>query len=248
MIKKEKIDSLYLHQLQNAQYYQCMENTLRLLKKNQALLKADHLIEGLEKGLGDMFVSFKKEKTNALTERVLFLDQKRDRFLRKISLFVRAYELDEENPENQQAAKKILAVFDLYGGSKIYNFDHNKETASLSNLVHDLNSKNKSALLLLKLAADVSTLEEANKDFKDLYNERTDFVAEQNEALALAQIRKQMNQQYQIFCKWVDGLPSSAELKLFIAALNVEIAKFHALIVPKKKEEEKKEEKVAEKK
>ena len=238
MEKSIKIVSLDIAHLQNAQYYQFMENILRLFQKNKAILKADHLIEGLETGLGELFKSFKKEKTNSITEKILALDQKRDRLLRQITLFAKAYELGQENPTQKQAAQDILALIQLYGGGKIMGFDHNKETASLSNLLHDLEKKTKNALSLLQLDDYIASLKQANLDFKTIYHDRTDFMAEQTEVLLIAQIRKGMNHSYRVLCKWMDGLPASAGLNLLVAGLNAEITKFHALLPAKKKKEE----------
>ncbi len=102
-------------------------------------------------------------------------------------------------------AEHIMVIMKRYGGSEIVQFDFNKETAILSNLVSDLQNKGAVALQALGLTQNVVYLAQCNKNFENKYVLRGDAATELANVLPMHKIRPSVHAHYAIFAKLIES-------------------------------------------
>lgn len=179
------IQSINLKLLRNAEYLQFLRLFLQLVQENNPVkLRVEEqigLLEGELKAAEDLF---KLPLSSEKTEYLLAYDQQRDVALRGIDLVLKGY-LNHYDPVFAGAAKLLDANFSLYG-DRIYRFNYQAETASISGIVRDWENKENlvEAATVLGLTNWKDKLKEYNIAFEKMYNSRTqEYGAENQDSL-----------------------------------------------------------------
>ena len=226
------IKDISYRRLNNGDFFQFIENIVTTVS-NEPLTKK--LVATLNDDLPILQSSFKKEQLTEETKKIVALDELRDRAFLKISLFIDAHYLDDNNPLMQKAAQELQPFMKLYGGTKLVRFDYNKETASISNFVNDALSKYATPFETLGLTTSLSYLEVCNKNFKEFYATRNDAAADLANLIPFSRLRTQVNEHYKNFVTDLESLqrfiPEQApKIEAVIDRVNIEIDKFKLLI------------------
>jgi hypothetical protein len=131
-------------------------------------------------------------RKSALTDAITDADAARDNAYRGFVMIVETNR-HSANPAKVQAAANIQVVIDHYG-----NFTHksyNEETASIHNLLQDINTRCAADITVLNAQEWVDGLADANQTFNDLMNQRFDESAGQ-ENINLRENRKDIDKAY----------------------------------------------------
>lgn len=228
---KKKIRNISLNRLNNGDYYQLIENITTIASTEVS-------VAGIRQELHDdiitMQLSFKKEKLNAETQKIVDADVKRDRALMKLNYRLKSETLNDRKPDNIAAANTLLLVVKNYGAGEIVGYDFNKETAHLTNLVTDLATKT-AEITLLDVQADIDFIKTTNQDFQALYKDRGDVMGDMKNVVPFYKLRKIVDEHYRDFMQAVESIPkitpaSAPQIAALIDRFNVEIEKFKLLI------------------
>ena len=240
----KQILTINLKNLKDRQIVEFSTSSLEIFQKYQADFALDALVKSYEKGITELKNSYKKQKTNLHTEKVVALDHQRDQTYKAIWHKTKAF-MYQTKAELVDAAHKILDTLKHYGGGKLTSFDFNGESAVIHKLVIELNRLYPAELKLLGLIEIVEQLEVENVAFESAYKDRNTLEAENKLLFEMQQVRAQLSKIYTVLCKQIDVLSltfpeKTKETQEFVIALNVLVGKYRVLITPSAKKEKEK--------
>jgi len=163
-----------LHQLRNAEYVQFLKDFVVIAKRNnptELQFEAKHT--DLKSKTAELDALFVKVMANENTQVLIDLDTERDNAINGISTLVTAYSYHFD-ATLRTAAQKIMDNLKLYG-SGIARLNYQAETATISNIVVDWETKPAliEALSVLNLQDWKENLKNANERFNEVYLNRT---------------------------------------------------------------------------
>ncbi|MDZ7776531.1 MAG: DUF6261 family protein [Bacteroidales bacterium] len=135
-------------------------------------LQLDAPLTALGERLNNLNAIFKRERGSDLTPELAGQDDRRDRALAGISLFLKAY-TNHYDEALQEAASRLIDHFGSYG-SVIYKMSYQEETAVVSDLLQEWQNNTSRAedVAALGLADWLAELTAANNEFDTLYKAR----------------------------------------------------------------------------
>lgn len=167
-----KVNFLNLNRLRNGEHFQFHTDVKNLVEKFDAnklsikdpfekyLLLYDHEDEVLE-----------KIRKSATTEQIAEADTTRDITLKGLTEAVSTAQ-KHFKPEVREAARKVQILLNTYG--KIADLPYNEETAKIYNLIEEMKKDYATDIATMKLEDWVQELENNNKQFDTLMNQRYD--------------------------------------------------------------------------
>lgn len=160
--------------LRNMEFYQFMNEVFMFLKPFD--LEALNLFDEFNK-LQERFSVFdecmKKENALSSPEGMQKADEDRDFLVRKFYSIVSVF-LTYPEEKKSEAANGLLKTMELYGGNEIAAMSHSNESASITNLMQDLNREpSKKFLEVLDITLVKELLEKANNEFISLKHHKT---------------------------------------------------------------------------
>ena len=93
----EKILNINLRRLKDGQFVEFMVATKAIFTLHAKVLKLEFLLEGYGKALGNLEDAYKRQKMTLYTQKIVDLDEKRDRALLKIYYFLKAMLHEPDN-------------------------------------------------------------------------------------------------------------------------------------------------------
>lgn len=168
------INAIDLAKLRNAEYLQLMKDFTAIVERNDpATLNVVARLTDLQTKVAEMDVLFKKILANDNTSSLLNIDKKRDDCINGMLLVVQGYEYHYE--ENIRLAAQKLATNLRFYGAGIAKLNYQAETATLSNIVTDWETKAEltAALATLNLITWKDELKTQNNVFNKVYLDRT---------------------------------------------------------------------------
>jgi hypothetical protein len=166
-----------LKNLRNDEYFQIMKNTTSLVETNGAVvLNVVAQNDALIQKTIEYDVLFKRSTASEITQEIFDIDVRRDNAVIGISNVVNG-NLYHFDPTMKAAATKLDNNLKLYG-AKIISQNYQAETATLSSLVGDWETKPDltAAMTLLNLKVWKDELKAANILFDEKYLARTHFI------------------------------------------------------------------------
>ena len=229
-----KIININSSRLNNGDFYQFIENIIAIAVSEPVVAT---ILTELQNDIAPMQDSFKKEKLNAETAKIVAADFKRDRALTHLILKLKAEAINDRQPDHIEPANRLQLIVKNYGGGEIVSFDFNKETAHLTNLVADMLSK-PADVALLNLADAIDFIKTTNLDFQTLYKNRGDAMGDLKNVVPFYKLRKLIEEHYKSFMQATESLPkinpaTKPQIESLMTRLNVEIEKFKLLIPTK---------------
>ena len=168
------INAIDLAKLRNAEYLQLMKDFTAIVERNSpATLNVVSKLTDLQTKVSEMDVLFKKILANENTTNLLNLDKRRDDCITGISYVVQGLEYHfDENIRN--AAQRLGTNIRFYGGG-IARLNYQAETAILTNIINDWETKPElsAALTTLNLTAWKDEMKNQNNTFNTVYLDRT---------------------------------------------------------------------------
>ena len=243
----EKLSVIELKSLKDGQMMEFVRSTAQIFETYKKDLGLDALVATYQKAYLALEESFKKQKTNLHTQQIIQLDELRDRAFKSLFHKVTGLLYDDSDKSLILAAERILSIFDLHGGGKVVYLDYNSESAVIGNFILDVRKLFMAELISTNLQADLLRLEVCNQNFKNMYSERGDLTKDNQLAFAVKQARALASASYSTLRRQVGLLEfqfpeKTKAIKELIVRLNVEIAKYKALIDKEKKKPEKEKE------
>ena len=168
------INSIKLPDLRNASYLQFQKDFLAIISRNDpASLQIETKYNDLSAKVTELENLFKKVLANPITQELLALDTRRDDAVTGIYYTALAYSYHFDATIKQDA-NALLANITLYG-SGIARLNYQAETATITNLINDWESKPElqQAIGTLNLKAWKEELKAINTEFGTKYLDRT---------------------------------------------------------------------------
>lgn len=227
-----ELKSINISRLNSGDYYQFIENIVTIVVQQPL---AAGVIATLQADQPILLNSYKKEILSIETQQIVDMDKKRDRAYMKFKSLVDGYAYDDETPANIEASKKLYTFIKQHGAGQLTGFDYNKETASISSLVGDINAHAATALATLNLGSALTYLKARNDEFKTFYASRGDAASILANVPPFYKLRKEVNVHYKTFANDLESLQrfipaSAATIADLITRVNVEIDKFRLLV------------------
>jgi len=168
------ITAIELARLRNAEYLQFTKDFVSIIERNDpATLNVVSKLRDLKTKVVEMDVLFKKILANENTTNLLNLDKQRDDCVNGLFFILQGYEYHYDETI-RKAAQKLAANIRFYGGG-IAKLNYQAETATLSNLINDWETKPdlNAALTTLNLTAWKDEMKTQNNAFNVVYLDRT---------------------------------------------------------------------------
>jgi hypothetical protein len=169
--------------------------------------------------------AFKQSRKSMNTADVQKADKARDAIwtgMRKaLQLALKHYDKDVV-----KAAYKVKIVFDTYGNVAKMSF--NRETASVDNIIQDLQGKYSAEAATAGLTQWVTELKNANETFKNLMLERYDETTAQP-SVTLRDARQKIDCEYRDIVKYINALivvEGEDNYREFVTAFNTVIKRY----------------------
>nr|WKN40252.1 DUF6261 family protein [Tunicatimonas sp. TK19036] len=229
--------SAHVFNYRTKEFMQFIRNTLMIVSQHgpEALqVKAQY--QQLNQLYQQMEVSYQQAGTHNLTPQLIQLDEQRDQAiicLRTISEGYTRY----PKATQREAGQQVLACIDRYG-NRLYSLNYSAETATLKQLLHELQTKPEciSALQALHLEDVVKEMKRANQEFEKLFIQRLE-EASQAEVQSTREQMRQTTDAYRTLLRHLEAhatLTPSNEYQLLIDHLNENINHFNEMITRRK--------------
>lgn len=173
------ITNIFLLKLRNAEFFQFGTDISSILNGyNLNTLAINKPFEAFTSSFQKIDSLFKLNRGSTLTEDITLLDERRDKAINGILLYLESMTLYFDGNINKSATL-ILNQLKSYG-SGIARQNYQTETATITNIIKDWDTKPEysQAISLLKLTDWKSELAQANTLFNSLYIERAKDNAE----------------------------------------------------------------------
>ncbi len=182
-----------------------------------------------------MATGFKKKNLSEETKEIVNLDFLRDRAFKTFKTRIESHLTDDALAGAIPHAQHLMVIIKRYGGGGIPHFDFNKETATITNLVADLQSEGADALLALNLTQEVVYLAQCNINFQNKYAVRGDVATQLANVPPMHKLRPGIHANYSTFAKLIESLQylnaaHATAIGDTIDRINQEIKAFNTLI------------------
>ncbi len=167
------INAAVLGRYRIQEFIQFISNTLIIVKQHGAeKLKVKALYNVLSQHHIQLQEAYKQDTNSEITPQLTSLDTQRDQMIICLRQICEGY-THHPNEKLKAAGSRIVACIDKYG-SKLYQLNYNAETASLKNLIRDLqtNPDCVAAIQDLDLEEVVKEMNIANINFEKLFIQR----------------------------------------------------------------------------
>jgi len=170
------INGIRLPALRNPEFSQFNTDVLEIVKRNDPVaLQVEENYHALKAANDKLTNLMNPEKGSALTAQVEAADDRRDGLVTGINLIVSGFtfHFDETTRNHALTLQRNLGQ---YGGASLARENYQSETAGISSMLADWDSKPEltAALTALNLIVWKDELAIANKTFNDLYLSRTE--------------------------------------------------------------------------
>lgn len=225
--------SIDLSKLRNAEYVQFTTDVLQIVNlNNPATLQVEAKYNGLNDVKNELEELFKKSTANPITEEIEALDQRRDNAISGILAIVKGntYHFDAPIAKDANVLTDYLKIYD----GNIAQQNYNAETATITNIVNDFETKSEleNALVKLSLTPWKDELKAANTAFSTQYVARTMDLATASPD-NLRSKRLEANEAFYALRNHIDAFatinPSALYTKT-IAELNALITQYNTLL------------------
>lgn len=166
--------SIDLSKLRNAEYVQFTTDVLQIVTiNNPATLQVQAKFNAFSSVKNELEVLFKKSTANPITDEIEALDERRDNAVSGILYIVKGNTFHFD-PLIAKEADTVTEYLTIYNGN-INQDNYNAQTATITNIVNDFESKPElvSALVKLALTPWKNELKAANTAFSTKYLART---------------------------------------------------------------------------
>ena len=190
------IGTIYIRMLRMNEFIQFLKNVISICRNNDpAMLKINSRLMPLEESVNSLEDVYKKERGSDLTREITELDDRRDQAFSSFTYIVKGFTFHFEDKKSE-AAEKISRVIENYGSS-ISRQNYQAETATLSNLVNDLESDADVAVAVntLDLQPLIDEIKSANTLFDKKYLARINEKVEKSEESSV-EVRKEAELRY----------------------------------------------------
>jgi hypothetical protein len=191
------ISGIHLPSLRNSEFSQFSSDVLELVKRNDpAALKAEEAYNAFKAENDNLTNLLNPEKGSMLTAQIEAADDRRDEVVTGINFVVLGY-THHYDPITRNHAVVLQRNLSQYGGGSLARENYQSESAGISSMLADWDSKPELAAALTALNLDgwKDELALANKAFNDLYMNRNEEVTAVNPVSVRAQ-RVLMGEQY----------------------------------------------------
>ncbi|MCV9385069.1 DUF6261 family protein [Reichenbachiella ulvae] len=168
--------------LRNTEHSQFFSDVLGLIQRQDpSVLKVEEAYNLLKSEHDQLVELLNPEKGSQLTEQIEEADDLRDELLVGIYKIVDGTTA-HYNPTQRAHAETLLRSLDLFGGMGLARENYQSETAGISSMLSDWDSKTEltEAVAALKLKGWQNALTLANEQFNDLYLSRTEETSDIN--------------------------------------------------------------------
>ncbi len=233
------IKGITLNNLRNSEFSQFSTDVLELVKRNDPkALKAEEAYNAFKAENDKLTNMLNPEKGSPLTVRLEAADDRRDGGLTGINFVVLGYThyFDETLRNHALALQRNLSQ---YGNAGLARENYQSETAGISSMLADWDSKPElaAAITALNLTAWKDELAQANKAFNDLYLNRT----EEASTVSPVSVRDQRILMGQLYFDLRDLIASynvitkgAAPYSTTVNQLNALIEKYNTLLAGRK--------------
>ena len=183
------IKSALLKTYRIKEFLQFIGNVLMIVNQHHPdKLKLKTLCHALSLPYEKLQESYKQNPVGDITPQLASLDERRDRAVICLHKVSKGYAHHED--EKKVAASKLITACMAKYGSKLYQLNYSAETATLKNLIRDLqtNAACMAALQELHLAEVVEVMHQANTEFEALFVQRLEQAGQQDNSKELMQL------------------------------------------------------------
>lgn len=168
------INAIDLAKLRNAEYIQLMKDFVGIIDRNNpTTLNVAGKLNDLQAKTVEMDTLFKKILASDNTNTLLNIDKRRDDCIVGLSYVIQGYEYHYDETL-RTAAQKLITNIRFYG-TNIARLNYQAETATLTNIINDWETKPEllAALSTLNLTAWKDEMKNQNIIFNEVYLDRT---------------------------------------------------------------------------
>lgn len=172
-------------------------------------------------------------RKSATTEQIVEADNNRDVVFRGLSDAVKSA-VSHFDPVKSEAARRLQIVLDQYGNVARKSYD--AETASIHNLVQEMNGARAADIALLGLGDWITRLDADNQTFEALKNIRYS-EEEGKPAFRVNELRKKIDRNYRDTLDRIDAsilLNGEAQYAAFVNAHNIRVDHYSNIIAQRK--------------
>jgi hypothetical protein len=233
------INAIDLAKLRNGEFLQFGTNVSDLVESNNPKglnVEVQHAV--FKTKVNETAALFNTERSSAITQELILLDERRDRAITGITTVIDGY-CSHYFAETAQAANLLANDLQLFGaGIARQNFQ--AETASVNGIVNDWETKPEltAALATLGLTPWKEELKTANQLFDQKYLARTKEYSAANPDTLKSKREETMGAYYELrkYLEAYATIQNTAEYKKVISELNALIDQYTALINGRLKE------------
>lgn len=237
------ITSIPLIKLRNAEFYQfCSDITSTLFSYNPTALGIIKPYNVFSQSIQNIDALFKLNRTSVHTEELIALDERRDKAIIGILLYVESMTYHFDINISKQATM-VLNQINTYG-TGIARQNYQTETATLSNIIRDWDTKPEytNAIGLLNLMLWKNELAETNTLFNAKYLERAKDDSENVSTETMKEKRAETTAAWQKLKSTIESIYTIREMEgagfetydAVIKNINVIIEKYNTLLASRK--------------
>ena len=195
-------------------------------------LKVKAQYQGLHQLYQQLENSLQQANTRSLTPQLTQLDAQRDQAIICLRMISEGYTRHPKATQ-RKAGQLLLACMGRYG-NRLYDLNYSAETATLKQLLRDLQTDSEctSAIQALHLEEVVSEMKRANQEFEKLFIQRLE-ESSQVEVQSTRELIQKITEAYRTLLKHLEAhaiLTPSSDYKLLIDHLNENITHFNEMI------------------
>lgn len=233
-----KINSIYLHALRNNGHFQFMTDVSTLLKTLPAEVTAKFksLLDTFAAAIAEEDLALKKIMKSVLTSRINEADVKRDNVFRGMVDYLKSMK-NHFLEAVRISAQNVGNTADSYGN--VTKLSHTDETAALTNLIKDLQTKHAEDVITLGLEKWLPELNKLNKAVEDMLMSRV-FEASVRPTEDVKEVRRRTDEAYKNITVCLEAMSmietpeNIAAIETMIAALNNDITRYSNSIAIRK--------------
>jgi ribosomal protein L20 len=221
----------------NKEFTQFIRNTLMIVHQQgpeQLKVKAQYqllnqLCQQLEK-------AYEQVDNSQLSQQLIELDNRRDQAIVCLRALSEGY-LNHPKSTHREAGEQLLACINRYG-SRLYALNYTEETATLKQLLGELQTRPEcqQATETLQLADVVNEMKQANQAFEKLFIQRIE-ESVQSEGLSNRELMRKTTDAYRQLLKHLEAhatLTPSNEYQLLADLLNENTSYFNEVVERRK--------------
>lgn len=172
-MQNKTIKGIHLYNLRNAMYLGFIQLILNSVNENNVVApKLKRELDELTAGMSAMSPLFQIRRGSSFTKAVESADFRRDEAIKGINMQISSY-MHHYTEEKRQAAKQLKRIMKNWG-KKVAEKNYFEESGIIRAMVYQLtnNPTYIQAVATLNLSDWVAELQNANKEFNEIYGER----------------------------------------------------------------------------